>query len=93
MSVHVCSPVPTRPSHYASGVLQPLRAFLDTDAGKGLQRSAQEELAQVCCCSRSSSTQKRCRLQHEQQRQIWHYRLSMATCIASPTNSMIVDPI
>lgn len=39
-------PLPTRPSHYASGVLQPLRAFLDTDAGKRLQPSTQEELAQ-----------------------------------------------
>ena len=47
LSVHMCRPLPTRPSHYASGVLQPLRAFLDTDAGKQLQPSAQEELAQV----------------------------------------------
>ncbi|KAL3159357.1 hypothetical protein ABBQ32_011307, partial [Trebouxia sp. C0010 RCD-2024] len=39
-------PVPTRPSHYASGVLQPLRAFLDTPAGKCLQPRAQEELAE-----------------------------------------------
>ena len=48
MSVHTCRPVPTRPSHYASGVLQPLKAFLDTDAGKRLQPFAQEELARVC---------------------------------------------
>ena len=45
----VCRPLPTRPSHYVGGVLQPLRAFLDADAGKCLQPSAQQELAQVSC--------------------------------------------
>ena len=46
-----CRPLPTRPSPYVGGVLQALRAFLDTDAGKRLEPSAQQELAQV----RSSS--------------------------------------
>ncbi|KAA6427855.1 MAG: conserved oligomeric Golgi complex subunit 2-like [Trebouxia sp. A1-2] len=39
-------PLPTRPSHYVGGVLQPLRAFLGTDAGKRLQPSAQQEVAE-----------------------------------------------
>lgn len=39
-------PLPTRPSHYVGGVLQPLRAFLGTDAGKCLQPSAQQEVAE-----------------------------------------------
>lgn len=39
-------PLPTRPSHYVGGVLQPLRAFLGTDAGKSLQPSAQQEVAE-----------------------------------------------
>ncbi|DBA94077.1 TPA: hypothetical protein ACH3X1_001724 [Trebouxia sp. C0004] len=43
-------PLPTRPSHYVGGVLQPLRAFLATDAGKRLQPSAQQEVAEVCRC-------------------------------------------
>lgn len=78
VSVRMCRPVPTRPSHYASGVLQPLRAFLDTDAGKRLQPSAQEELAQVCCCACSSIKQKLCRLQHNQQRHIDDRGLDMS---------------
>ncbi len=47
-----CRPLPTRPSHYVGGVLQPLRAFLGTDAGKRLQPSAQQEVAEVgkCMC-------------------------------------------
>ena len=72
VSVHMCRPVPTRPSHYASGVLQPLRALLDTDAGKRLQPLAQEELAQVFCYSCSSLTQKQRRLQHDLQRHSRH---------------------
>ncbi|DBB11835.1 TPA: hypothetical protein ACH3X3_005984 [Trebouxia sp. C0006] len=39
-------PLPTRPSHYVGGVLQPLRAFLGTDAGKHLQPAAQQEVAE-----------------------------------------------
>lgn len=38
-------PLPTKPSHYVAGVLQPLRAFLDTEAGKHLLPSAQQELS------------------------------------------------
>jgi len=47
-----CRPLPTRPSHYVGGVLQPLRAFLGTDAGKHLQPAAQQEVAEVgrCIC-------------------------------------------
>ena len=45
-----CRPLPTRPSHYVGGVLQSLMAFLGTDAGKRLQPSAQQEVAEVCRC-------------------------------------------
>jgi len=40
-------PPPSRPSHYAAGLLAPLRAFLDAPPGRGLPAPARAQLAQA----------------------------------------------
>ena len=41
-------PPPSRPSHYAAGILAPLRAFLDAPHGRALPAATRASLAQVC---------------------------------------------
>lgn len=40
-------PPPSRPSHYAAGVLAPLRAFLDAAHGRALPAATRARLAQA----------------------------------------------
>lgn len=40
-------PPPSRPSHYAAGILTPLRAFLDAPHGRALPAATRASLAQV----------------------------------------------
>lgn len=43
----MCRPLPTRPSHFVTGVLQPLRALTESNSVKAVQRPAQLRLVEV----------------------------------------------